>query len=118
MVVPVQTVGWVSLRNDAGVVAALQFKWFEANGTPHMTPDAGDIPEGQTAKVDPGNQGVPDGFGFIVHAHVRGATPDQEDLSQTFIYNKGNQFVANYVLGGTIFSVDLGLIDIVLDLTH
>lgn len=99
-------IGRMSLYNNVAVVAGLAFKWYDASGIEHETPSAGDLDEGQSYVIYPGNQGVPENVSFRAYGYVHGAT-DNADGAQIFIYKSDNPFRADYTLEGSIIGVDL-----------
>jgi hypothetical protein len=107
---PMQKIGHMSLRNDGGFVARIQFSYLDDDGNQQLTKQSDDITLGMTKTVDPGDFGVPDGSICYMYAFVVWGTDNQ--AKQAYYYSKGNPSVANYFISGTTLSNDLGLIGI------
>ncbi len=106
-----QKIGKMQLKNTGGFVARIAFAYLDVNGNQVWTEVAEksefDILLGRSSTVDPGDRGVPDGSLIYLHAfvlHGKGVL-----ASRSFLYEKGNTAVANYVVSGTTLDVDLGL---------
>jgi hypothetical protein len=101
-------IGHMSLKNDGGFVARIQFSYFDDDGCKQLTKQSDDITLGFTKTVDPGDFSVPDGSLCSMHVFVVWGTDNE--ANQLYTYTKGNASVANYVISGSTGSNQLGLI--------
>src|SRR5262245_47294836 len=85
---PMQKIGHMSLRNDGGFVARIQFAYLDDDGNSQLTKQSDDITLGVTKTVDPGDFGVPDGTICYMYAFVVWGTDNQ--AKQAYYYSKGN----------------------------
>ncbi|MCA6219303.1 hypothetical protein [Photorhabdus antumapuensis] len=105
-----QEVGKMSLKNSGGFIARIQFSYMDGDGEKHLSNKGNDINLGATKTADPGDLGVPDGAMIFMHVSV--VWGNDNEARQTFLYKKGSQSTASYVISGTTLSNDLGLIDV------
>ncbi|NHB97416.1 hypothetical protein [Photorhabdus stackebrandtii] len=106
-----QKIGQMSLKNSGGFVARIQFSYIDANGEKFLSKQSDDITLGVTKTIDPGDLGVPDGA--TVYMHVFVVWGRDNEAHQVFLYEKGSQAIANYMISGTTLNNDLGLIDVI-----
>jgi hypothetical protein len=105
-----QQIGQMSLKNDGGFVARIQFAYLDDNGNSQLTGQSNDIPLGQSLQVDPGKMGVPDQSMCWMHVYVVWGTANQ--AQRAFMYSSGNTAVASYQISGTTLANDLGLMNV------
>jgi hypothetical protein len=102
-----QEVGNFSLTCQGGFVARVMFSYLDDDGNKQHTGQSGDVPLGQTRKVDPGSMGVPDGALTYLYVFVVWGTDNE--ATRAFTYRKGNPMTANYTISGTTLGNSLGL---------
>lgn len=107
---PMQKIGQMSLKNDGGFVARIQFSYIDDDGNKQLTKQSDDITLGMTKTMDPGELGVPDGSLCYMHVFVVWGTDNE--ARNVLYYSKGNSTVANYFISGTTLANDLGMIGI------
>lgn len=101
-----QEIGKFNLRNQGGFVTRLEFKYLDEDGNKIHKKGTGDITLGKSKIADPGDYGIPDGSVVILYAFV--VWGSDNEANQSFIYKKGSNKVANYVITGTTLSNSLG----------
>jgi hypothetical protein len=107
---PLTQIGKMSLKNEGGFVARVQFAYVDDNGNKQLTGQSSDVLLGQTSTFDPGSMGVPDQSMVSMYVDVVWGT--NNEAMRNFTYAKGNTSCANYMISGTTLNNDLGLIGI------
>lgn len=99
-------IGKICLRNQGGFVVKLEFTYIDGNGNKIRKKGTGDITIGFSKTADPGDYGVPDGAMVSIFCNVVWGCDNQGN--EIFLYQKGDNMIANYVITGTTLSNSLG----------
>ncbi|NHB61401.1 hypothetical protein C5472_09745 [Photorhabdus sp. RW14-46] len=100
----------MQLSGIYGCSTRIQFSYMDSDGEKYLSNKGNDINLGATKTTDPGDLGVPDGAMIFMHVSV--VWGNDNEARQTFLYKKGSQSTASYVISGTTLNNDLGLIDV------
>lgn len=100
-----EEVGSFRLTNHGGFVTRLQFIYRNECGNRVRVEGSGNINLSQSATIDPGLHGVPDGSEVTLYAYVS-AGKDNESQN-VFIYKKGLLRIADFTISGTTLNNQL-----------
>jgi len=106
---PLQQIGKMSLKNQGGFVARIQFSYFDDDGEKKFSQQTEDITLGLSKTADPGDLGVPDGTIISMYAVV--VLGQDHEARTSFLYQKGNPATAHYTISGTTLNNDLALME-------
>jgi len=103
-------IGGFKLHNGGGFACA--GKVTHQNPGPRVTTAAetGNILLGQEFEVNPGSLGVPNGSTVWLHVDVKGGS--DAEAAQDFLYDAASPRRARYVISGTTWDNQLGLISV------
>ena len=96
-----KTIGKVTLHQNGGFVAKLQFMYENGSQWVHLDGSAG-IPVAQSVTLDPGQFGVPNNGNMSVYVFVVWGADNQG--KEVFTYVSGSPNVAEYTIEGTTLS--------------
>lgn len=104
------TIGAFKLHNSGGFACAGKVTY--QNGGSRVTTDAesGTLLLGQEGEVNPGSLGVPNGSSVWLHVDVKAGS--DAEAAQAFLYDAVSTKRARYVISGTTWDNQLGLIDV------
>ena len=93
-------ISFISLKNEGGFVARLEFQYFDKCKYDWVrTKGTGDITLGNSKTASPGDYGVPEGSLVRLFASV--VLGSDNTSNEAFTYKKSNGSTANYTISGT-----------------
>ena len=110
IIMEIQKVGKFKLIHQGGYVCRAEFIYVDSNDKlQHSSQTSYEI-LGQSYVIDPGDLNVPDGSVIRIKILVKLGLDNQ--AAETFIYQSGNQNVAEYSCSGVAFNNRLILVDV------